>query len=34
LDDLEDTAQLQYLKDWLAVDSKRGLHGFIDIAKE
>jgi UDP-N-acetylglucosamine acyltransferase len=34
LDDLEVTAQLQYLKDWLAVDSKRGLHGFIDIAKE
>lgn len=34
LDDLDVTAQLQYLKDWLAVDSKRGLHGFIDIAKE
>ncbi|MFM8342346.1 MAG: acyl-ACP--UDP-N-acetylglucosamine O-acyltransferase [Methylomonas sp.] len=34
LDDLEVTVQSQYLKDWLAVDSKRGLHGFIDIAKE
>jgi UDP-N-acetylglucosamine acyltransferase len=34
LDDLDVTVQLQYLKDWLAVDSKRGLHGFIDIAKE
>jgi UDP-N-acetylglucosamine acyltransferase len=34
LDDLAITTQLQYLKDWLAVDSKRGLHGFIDITKE
>ncbi len=34
LDGLDVTVQLQYLKDWLAVDSKRGLHGFVDIAKE
>ena len=32
LDELADTAQLQYLKNWLAADSKRGLHGFIDIS--
>lgn len=31
LDDLQLTEELQYLKDWLAVDSKRGLHGFVDI---
>lgn len=31
LDDLQVTEELQYLKDWLAVDSKRGLHGFVDI---
>jgi UDP-N-acetylglucosamine acyltransferase len=33
LDDLEQTEELLYLKEWLAVDSKRGLHGFIDITK-
>ncbi|MDD4914368.1 MAG: acyl-ACP--UDP-N-acetylglucosamine O-acyltransferase [Methylococcales bacterium] len=31
LDGLPLTDDLQYLKDWLAVKSKRGLHGFIDI---
>lgn len=29
LDELEETAELKQLKDWLAVKSKRGLHGFI-----
>jgi len=31
LDELQSTEELQYLKQWLAVDSKRGLHGFIDV---
>ena len=31
LDELQQTDELQYLKDWLAEDSKRGLHGFIDV---
>ncbi|MGR9046456.1 MAG: acyl-ACP--UDP-N-acetylglucosamine O-acyltransferase [Gammaproteobacteria bacterium] len=34
LDDLEETAELKQLKDWLAVKSKRGLHGFVDIANK
>jgi len=33
LDELETTDELQYLKHWLAVDSKRGLHGFVEIEK-
>jgi UDP-N-acetylglucosamine acyltransferase len=33
LDELPMTDDLQYLKDWLAVKSKRGLHGFIDISE-
>lgn len=32
LDSLEETEELKQLKDWLAVKSKRGLHGFIDIS--
>jgi UDP-N-acetylglucosamine acyltransferase len=32
LDELDDTEELQYLKAWLAVDSSRGLHGFVDIS--
>ncbi len=32
LDELEETAELKYLKDWLSVKSKRGLHGFVDIS--
>lgn len=32
LDELQKTEQLQYLTDWLAAESKRGLHGFVDIA--
>lgn len=32
LDDLEETEELRYLKEWLAVKSKRGLHGFIDVS--
>lgn len=32
LDELQLTEELQYLKDWLAADSKRGLHGFVDIS--
>ncbi|CAG7856945.1 partial UDP-N-acetylglucosamine acyltransferase, partial [biofilm metagenome] len=33
LDGLEDTEELRYLKDWLAIKSKRGVHGFLDINK-
>ncbi|MCQ8106131.1 acyl-ACP--UDP-N-acetylglucosamine O-acyltransferase [Methylomonas sp. SURF-2] len=32
LDELQKTAELQYLLGWLAAESKRGLHGFIDVA--
>lgn len=28
---LTETTQLQYLKNWLATHSKRGLHGFIEL---
>jgi len=32
LDSLEETEELQQLKEWLAVKSRRGLHGFIDVS--
>jgi UDP-N-acetylglucosamine acyltransferase len=32
LDGLDETEELRQLKDWLAVKSKRGLHGFIDVS--
>ncbi|TAL44436.1 MAG: acyl-ACP--UDP-N-acetylglucosamine O-acyltransferase [Methylovulum sp.] len=32
LDSLHETAELKLLKDWLAVKSKRGIHGFIDVS--
>jgi UDP-N-acetylglucosamine acyltransferase len=32
LDGLEETEELRYLKGWLAVKSKRGIHGFIDVS--
>ncbi len=31
LDALQSTEELQYLQNWLAGESKRGLHGFVDI---
>lgn len=31
LDELQSTKELQYLRQWLAADSKRGTHGFIDV---
>ena len=31
LDDLEETEELQQLKEWLKVKSKRGLHGFVSV---
>lgn len=34
LDGLEDTEELRYLKSWLAVKSKRGVHGFLDISND
>lgn len=34
LDELQITEELQYLKDWLSAESKRGLHGFVDISSE
>lgn len=33
LDDLEQTEELLYLKEWLNADSKRGRHGFVDVTK-
>jgi len=30
---LEDTNEIKYLKQWLAVKSKRGLHGFMELDK-
>jgi UDP-N-acetylglucosamine acyltransferase len=33
LDELDSTEELELLKSWLAVDSKRGLHGFIDVSR-
>ncbi|MEF3073469.1 acyl-ACP--UDP-N-acetylglucosamine O-acyltransferase [Methylobacter sp. Wu1] len=32
LDSLEETEELKQLKEWLAVKSKRGVHGFVDIS--
>ena len=32
LDGLEETEELRHLKEWLAVKSRRGLHGFIDVS--
>ncbi|MBE0436353.1 MAG: acyl-ACP--UDP-N-acetylglucosamine O-acyltransferase [Methylomicrobium sp.] len=32
LDDLKETEELKELKEWLAVKSKRGLHGFVDLS--
>lgn len=32
LDSLEETEELKQLKEWLAVKSRRGLHGFIDVS--
>lgn len=33
LDELEETEELLLLKRWLSAESKRGLHGFIDVSK-
>jgi UDP-N-acetylglucosamine acyltransferase len=33
LDNLEETPELLQLKNWLAVKSKRGTHGFIDLSR-
>jgi len=33
LDELEETAELIQLKAWLAVKSKRGLHGFAEVSR-
>jgi UDP-N-acetylglucosamine acyltransferase len=34
LEGLEETEELQYLKTWLAVKSKRGIHGFVEVSGE
>lgn len=34
LDGLEQTEELIYLQKWLAVKSKRGCHGFVDISRD
>ena len=34
LDSLQETDELKELKDWLAVKSKRGLHGFAEISSK
>jgi UDP-N-acetylglucosamine acyltransferase len=31
LDELDETRELKYLKDWLSMKTKRGLHGFVEI---
>jgi len=31
LDELEQTEELKFLQQWLAVDSKRGMHSFIEV---
>jgi len=33
IDDLEETPELLQLKNWLAVKSKRGTHGFIELSR-
>lgn len=33
LSDLQETAELLQLKEWLAVKSKRGVHGFIELSR-
>ncbi|CAG1020534.1 UDP-N-acetylglucosamine acyltransferase [Patescibacteria group bacterium] len=33
IEHLEDTEELQLLKNWLAVKSKRGTHGFIELSR-
>lgn len=32
LDELEQTEELDYLQQWLAVESKRGLHSFVELS--
>lgn len=32
LEELQSTEEMQYLRAWLAKDTKRGLHGFIDVS--
>ncbi|GAB4260351.1 MAG: acyl-ACP--UDP-N-acetylglucosamine O-acyltransferase [Methylomicrobium sp.] len=32
LDEVPETEEVRQLKDWLAVKSKRGLHGFVDLS--
>lgn len=32
--DLEDTEEIKYLKEWLAVKSKRGMHGFVELDRK
>ncbi len=34
LDELQITEELQYLRDWLSAESKRGLHGLVDVSSE
>lgn len=34
IEHLEETEQIQYLKQWLATKSKRGIHGFITLDKK
>lgn len=34
IEHLEDSEEIKYLKQWLAVKSKRGLHGFVELEKK
>ena len=34
LEALEETEELKQLKEWLAIKSKRGTHGFIDVSNK
>ncbi len=32
IDELQQTEEMQYLQQWLAVDTQRGLHGFVELS--
>lgn len=34
IDSLEETEELRFLKEWFAVNSKRGTHGFMDVGSK
>jgi len=34
IENLENTEEIKYLKEWLAIKSKRGLHGFMELDRK